>query len=804
MTPFGPFGLFGARFDLPEFFIGLAAGLLLVWTASRLRPVSSWLGKQFTGRVRQAATSFTAGAKDRFDVELIEQVETMHAAGNVLALSDILVSPRLLAPAPMTDPMAQDQRGAETLSVLPNLPDASYLSAVYGATSLPLVDAVGQGQSMLLTGPVGSGKSTALAYLALEGANGRLRTADNQRRLPLFVHAGDFQFNRDAAGDALDPLIRATQERASSGLRSRLPAYIRQHVETGSVLLLLDGLDEVPVEQLAPYASWLTRLVEAELGIQVVAAGPVRGYDGLLATGLAPVNLAPWTDDQQRVFLRRWGSAWREHAAPLLKRSQLDDLDPALVSGWLSGVTRGLTPMELTLRGWAAHAGDLMGASILESYEAHLRRFVDAEEQQAAAAAGVAWIEQRQAAFEESALRRGTPVSDLIEAGLLVRRAGNRLSFAIPAIGCYLAGQGMQSLGVPQSVDGSYWGMARAAHAFHIALGEAADEVEHALASGPDPLERSSLRVGDWLRLSPESASWRPAALRALGKLIQDSKRAYGLRLRATHAMAESHEPTAAVFFRRLLASEHPSSRILGALGLGGLRDLESTNELKAAVTNDRDIRVRQAACLALAALGSEPALEGLGEALLHGEEAVRVAAAEALANHPDEGYEMLKEAATIDDLLTRRAAVFGLARIPDSWAREQLEKLQVDDKQWVVRGAAAEALEKRQNPPYPVQPPVREVADLPWLVAYASKAGLAVAPGRPALEMLRRAINQGNQDEQVAALETLGWIDEASFGLELKNALNGGEPYLRDTAFEALWRQGAAVSTSPETSAGD
>ena len=804
MTPFGPFGLFGARFDLPEFFVGLAAGLLLVWTASRLRPITSWLSGQASGRVRQAAISFTAGAKDRFDVELIERVETMHAAGNVLALSDIVVAPRLLAPAPMTNPLAQDQRGAETLSVLPNLPDATYLSAVYGATSLPLADALRQGRHMLITGPVGGGKSTALAFLALEGANGRLRTADNRRLLPVLIHAADFELDQYGQADALDPLVRAAQERASSGLRSRLPAYLRQHSEAGDVLLLLDGLDEVPVESLAPYTSWLTRLIEAYPGTLVVAAGPVRGYDGLLATGLAPVSLAPWTDHQQRVFLRRWGSAWREHAAPLLKRSQLEDLDPALVSGWLSGEARGLTPMELTLRGWAAHAGDVLGASILESYEAHLRRFLDAEEQQSAAAAGVAWIEQRRAAFDENVLRRGTPVSELIEAGILVRRAGHRLAFSIPAIGCYLAGQGMQALGVPQSVDAAHWGLARAAHAFHVALGEGTEEVEHALASGPDPLERSSLRVGSWLRLAPEMASWRPAAMRALGKLIQDSNRAYGLRLRATHAMAESREPTAAVFFRRLLASDQPSTRILGALGLGGVRDLEATNELKAAINSDRDSRVRQAACLALAALGSEPALEGLGEALLHGEEAVRVAAAEALANHPDEGYEMLKEAATIDDLLTRRAAVFGLARIPDSWAREELEKLQVDDQQWVVRGAAAEALEKRQTPPYPILPPMREVAELPWLVAFASQAGLAVAPGRPALEMLRRAINQGSQDERMAALEALGWIDEASFELELKNALNGGETYLRDTAFEALWRQQAAVTRPSEVDASD
>ncbi len=194
-----------------------------------------------------------------------------------------------------------------------------------------------------------------------------------------------------------------------------------------------------------------------------------------------------------------------------------------------------------------------------------------------------------------------------------------------------------------------------------------------------------------------------------------------------------------------------------------------------------------------MAAIGTEPALEGLGKVLLEGDESIRLAAAEALACHPDEGYSMLRDASEHENLLTRRAAVFGLARVPEDWALEILDRMQLEDDQWVVRGAAAEAAERRRNPPWKVHPAAKELSELPWLVEFASKEGLGVAPGPAALEMLRRALNKGTPDEKIAALEAAAWGDGEELGLELYQALYAPEPYLRDAAFEALWRLKAA-----------
>ena len=205
---------------------------------------------------------------------------------------------------------------------------------------------------------------------------------------------------------------------------------------------------------------------------------------------------------------------------------------------------------------------------------------------------------------------------------------------------------------------------------------------------------------------------------------------------------------------------------------------------------------------MGLAGIGTESSLEGLGRLLLEGDETIRLSAGEALACDPNEGYSMLREAVEIENLLTRRAAVFGLSRVSEDWAFEILETIQVEDDQWVVRGAAAEALERRQNPPWHIQPPVEDIAELTWLSDFAAREGLGVAPGKAALEMVRRALNKGTPEEQIAAMEAIAWSGGDEFSVELTQALHSDEPHLRDAAFEALWQLRAQGEEMPKVAA--
>ena len=87
-----------------------------------------------------------------------------------------------------------------------------------------------------------------------------------------------------------------------------------------------------------------------------------------------------------------------------------------------------------------------------------------------------------------------------------------------------------------------------------------------------------------------------------------------------------------------------------------------------------------------------------MAQTLLHADEDLRRAAAKSLANDPKEGHAMLKDGVTMEDILLRRAIVYGLGRVDEPWSTELLQKMRVEDEQWVVRNSANEVLEARKS----------------------------------------------------------------------------------------------------------
>lgn len=797
--------LFGFRFDYEEFAFGLAVGivggLVLGFFLGRLKPAFSQLKDWAREWIRQLGESLASRTVEQYQKELISRVETMHLARAIFALEEIMIPPRLLAPPIASDPMREEPKPESALDLLPNLPDWSYLSGVYSSPRLSLVEALSEGVNLLITGRLGSGKSAALAYLALQVVRREKEAAALSNRTPMLVHAADVKFENLDQKDPVEPLLQAAQHTASSALASTLPRYLRQHFRQGDVLLLLDGLDEFSEEEIQTVAAWLESLQETCPGILIAAAGPPEGYDGLARIGFRPISIAPWTDQDQRAFLTLWGRAWRSYVVPTLPKDNLGELDPALINGWLIGMVRGLSPLELTLLAWAAFAGDIRGPRAVELLQAYVARFLSPDEGEKAQTFALDWVKARRRSISERALPRGIPIGDLLEASILVRRADGMLTFNDPAVGAHLAASAMARSELNPEVIKPGWLPAETTMTYFAALRDLSDVVQDALRSTEDPLHRNAFRIARWMRDAPKDAEWKPLALRALAKLLQDSNLAYGLRLRALHALVQSAESSVAVLFRRLLTSQDPKGRALAALGLGGMSDEDSIQSLIQTVESDPDLNARQAACLAFAAIGSDRAFDGLGNVLVAGEEALRLAAAEALAVNPDKGYSLLREAADYDDLLTRRAAVFGLARVPEEWAVEKLLQIQTEDSQWIVRGAATEVNERRMDSPWKILPMETALSEIPWLIAFAARAGMGVAPGRAALEMIRRALNQGTPEEKVAALETLGWRGGEELILDIFQALQSQEAFLRDAAYETLWCLAASGHPIPSLS---
>ena len=160
----------------------------------------------------------------------------------------------------------------------------------------------------------------------------------------------------------------------------------------------------------------------------------------------------------------------------------------------------------------------------------------------------------------------------------------------------------------------------------------------------------------------------------------------------------------------------------------------------------------------------------------------------------------MLRDGATMADIPLRRAVAYGLGRIKEAWAWAMLEKMRLEDDQWIVRNAASEMIELKgraidPRAPRALSPP----SQTPWSIRFAGTLGMGISPGAPATSVLLAALKSPHGDERLAAVDHLKGTHTEPVAKELYEAMFGSDLELREAAYQVLWEMGASGFKLPD-----
>ncbi len=837
--------------DRTSFLLGVLAGVLLWGVFRLLRPVAKAWWRSLQAISENMNIRNQVMAEETLRREMIEKAQRRHLSAPLFALDEILVPPRLIAPPPFHEAGSPPQSYAIAASALPYLPDWPELTSTLGAPTLTPLEALAHGNHIAIIGQPGSGKSVALAHLATQLAQQTSTNADEMPLLPLYLHITDFLPYQAQKGDAASALIKAVTAQTNSLAQPQINTLLKSvfKVQKRKIILLLDGMDELLPAQVNEVSRWLFDLNQRYPALQMVVTASPDALGDLPHIGFYPLALACWTQLESSAFVEQWGKAWNEHILSKAENTPyFTPIEPLLISRWLLTERNIASPLHFTLKVWSAFAGDTpAGGTSSEDLPAllaaHILRFLPDKKympalQQLAAqfvlgsksSLSVDEVEKRLSAYqiiEESAAmpagamdlpgaatsapaknKRGNElitsqgeriIDALQHSAIFIQRSGRQISFSSPVFVGYLASLKLTPEEAQGLVERATWSSAQQTFRFLSVYNAQAAWMAPLIQETAAPMYLNWLRAARWLPNSPVNSILRSHILGNFVRLMQNDHLPFATRCRFAAVFVTLGDAASLKLFRSLVNSASPQVRQLGVLGLGALGNPQALPDLLPHLM-DSAPEVRSLTCLAISGLTGEMARNSLVEILLQGDETLRQAAAEVLALRGAEGRQILEDASVVEDLLTRHAAVHGVMQLRDEWSTGLLEKIAIQDGQWIVRNAAAQALDERKLPLAADLIPLQLPAENGWALSAAGKMGLSIQPGEWATDIFIQVLKSGAQEDQRAALRYLR--KEASEGVVgiFYHKIYDDQLSLHDDVVSALWWIAATGYTMPPT----
>ncbi len=747
------------RFNGFWFWVGFLVGLGLGLLARFFREMAQQLRTRWAHRLEIRRMRSHAAVLREWRFHLRHYAQSQHVAASLFPLEAVLLTPRVL-PLPPFPPTEEEEEAEEdprrspmlTETLPPGLEEGVWES-LYFWPGLTLEEALQGRTSLALIGPLGSGKTTALMHLTLQ----LLERKDAP--FPLLIHAADLPWDVLPAPPEPEPIWKPLAEalKVPFGIhRTReerwLTAFVEERLRQGKAIILLDGVDEIPPWKRDALWDWVRLMLQAYPQILWVVAVGIDGYGSLIRLGFQPVRMFPWNTLWVQAFLKRWAKAWETFVEPHLPPEMTRMKASFVLPHWLIQDHRVVTPLEITLKAWGLWAGDLQGRTLVAAVHAWARRLAHNK--------NVPWEELGRRWLQGEPLPSSAVygVSDTIA----VPAPGWGIRFRHVLLAAYGGAYDRKEKEWPKLLQefSPYWELRTAALAFwgRIHPNHMNDILQAWLKEGTKPLY-----LGVWE--SAKALTWsgvpqgRDTVAKALGWMLQHERHPISVRLQAAWHLWRLTGARSAEIFRTLLRHQHHAVRQSAALACGLSRDAKSLVYLLPWLqqVDSLPAALRRAVFLTLSIIGTEQAIRALGYVLINTQDDhIRRDVAEALARNPGLGRQALEEAAQDEDLLVRKAAVYGLAQVPATWARQLLETLAHNDREWLVRNAAAQALEALSRPSPWIPKPIPPLHQEPWLEVFAHTHGLTLAPGKAAWTIFTQALQKGDPDTRRRALRRL------------------------------------------------
>ena len=742
----------------------------------------------------QSSTITLAIKKDAF-----YRAQKNHIAGQLCPLNDLLIEPYLLVPPIQNIENDDTAFESEIASLIPFTPDFPFLSRNYSVPKIKIIDAIRNNADIVITGLPGMGKSVALAHLASQLATDAPACGNMLGKTPFYFHVNDSDVLEKNEQSIFDVIYKSLSKNLPVSIIPRLSKFIRKEFDASNVVLIIDGCDELTKDDFDKFTDFLEEFIKNYEDIPVVLTASNLYVGRLINLGFISLAITPISNQDHFDLTSKWTNLWYDRIFSTDSNLPFQ-VKEKLFFNWSIFNFRLITPLEFTLLIWGGLSGDLRGESTLSIYESLFARIFgpDYDPEKLSEYAHL-YLENNSSSIVQSN-KYSDITAKLSSFGIIKENYSGKLSFNHPDLLGFLASMAPANTSFEATLENMTANPSLFAYfSFLSARDIQSDWLENLISIEKPPLFQNIFMISSWLRHTPQKCSWRTSLLKKLLQLVQNNQLPFGIRLRSLGSIMFANDSSTTSLVKQLLSQKNPTLIHLTLLAIGCRSGDELLLGDLLSLFQSSDLKTQKYTALVLAQIINQNALHALAKTLLDGEESLRQFIAEILASLKGEGVAIIKDAITMEDILVRRSAIFGLIRINENWAIELLQKLSFEDNQWVIRNIALQALEYLQGENHYLPQKRKPAHENEWLIKFASLNNLGVSPQTSITPLIIESLKNKDPIINSNGINLINSLEDIDLVDELYRIIYSENQDLSNKALETCWKiliQGMDVPT--------
>lgn len=778
-------------FDQVSIIFGAVLGIVITILLIKYLPV-------ILKHIKTMNVTHTTGKKDLVETErkirkhILRNAQLQHLAPDLCGLNDIYVQQMLYShPLHANATLLQEDEPLFFREAL-SIQDVPELACEFPLPKISLSQALAGGCNIAVSGGIGSGKTACLSNLTSEILENRCNNAHLNSFLPILVHIEHLACYRDFP--LLDGLSQCLYDEGLDIPPPEINRILTEYLTSSRLLILVDGLDEVQPLEFSNAVKTLQQIhIDYPQILLVTTCGPYFSGD-LESAGFIVLPLVPPGQSEFQSALTVWLRTWQSINS-LEKSNPTDSQESDLLPLWMNQQNTHPTFFDFTISVLSVLFHDqvpensrsilpylkrkTLGRAPLDS----LLRIAQLFSSNGYYGAPLNAVVKQISNSTDSLSTTPSEILNLsLRSGLLTQKA-EKIRFTNPSVLVHLL-----------SISDSYQPNNEIAALLHSPIDDhifkhKTKENEYIVkwVENIDPLDvRSLSSTLNHLFSMTSVPQTINSVFSKIIKYIVTDKLPLSTKIKFASIINYANPRIFSQVLSKIETLPGSDNLRLCAFFYGFL-PLSQHETFIFDILENPTPSISMIGIQSLL-LSSDPnAPQILLDLIKSNPERYGRAASELGSQYPRTGHKLIRLLSEQENTILRRFSLYGLRLTTVAWSDNLLDEMSRNDKAWIIRDAAAQAINNKFNPEFYAPHRLVPIAQNPLVISAASKQGTGISPTVFPYDLLLIILANGTFNESLQAFQYLYSNPNETAITRIRQLINTNQP-LREIVARALY----------------